>query len=208
MEITKETRQFVGEVRRSSDGRLRMCAMVDAEFGGGKGHIWVIEQALYTFKLKKVKRQFTGICTSVYPSEKSMRLLLTEGNTWGLYQQGYGMNIDCENLEYIFPVDLDRPQDYNLDMLKQLRSEARISFYEQLQSDLEQSIAGEHSQYLTKLIGDKEYKDIKALIRAFVCLSMHARRQVIDGVEKPTTALKSYQNGLLWQLKQLKEGKQ
>jgi hypothetical protein len=77
----------VGETR-IEDGQLSMCINPNANYGGGSGPLWAVENQLTQFTVAEHRGYLEGICRKVDPKSKMVTIELTKGTTWGRLVSG------------------------------------------------------------------------------------------------------------------------
>ena len=196
---------FIGEIRLHKQ-RRSMCVMSEASFGGGEGDVWMTEGLVYQFWIKGIHRLFRGVCIQVDPVSKQVHMLIYEGDTWGQYAEGSTVFLACSYLQHVHEVGHHGPALVNKSKQEALKAQAAAALSNITLQELRAAVATEHEQYLSELIGNDAFAQIRNLVASFTRLSQAVGSPGVNGYRAPNPEVFKHKQQLLSQLKRIMQG--
>jgi hypothetical protein len=202
-EITKGP--FIGELRLYKQKRS-MCVMSGASFGGGEGDVWMTEGLVYQFWVRGVHRLFRAVCVQVDPANRQVQMLIYGGDTWGRYAEGSTVFLACSHLQHVHEAGHHGPALVDKSKQEALKAQAAAALSDITLQELRAAVATEHEQYLSELIGNDAFAQIRSLVASFTRLSQAVGSPGVNGYRAPHPEVFTHKQQLLSQLKRIKQG--
>lgn len=156
----------VGETRLV-DGELAMCIASMANYGGGSGPLWAIENQPCQFTTKRIGRYFEGFCKKVDPTDLTVTIHISNGNTWGLLVEGTNVVLHADQFGRYHGIrDAWKELFDECDQVtKQVELEKR--FQEISIQELRRDIPNAYLNSFNKLLGVEDFKKFEELALAY-----------------------------------------
>ena len=179
----------IGETR-IEDGQLSMCINPNANYGGGSGPLWAVENQLAQFTVAEHRGYLEGICRKVEPKNKMVTIELTKGTTWGRLVSGSIVKFSIKDIiRYHAASDAGEQLIFQS---QKLRSEiwAKEMFIDCSVTDLQRSLSNEYQEQLGKVLGESEHATARELIVAYIHASEEVNKSRGHCLHMPSRALK------------------
>jgi ADP-ribosylglycohydrolase len=181
----------VGETR-IVDGLVSMC-LGYRSYGGGSGFLWAKPAEQVEFSIRGTHSgYYKGICQGVFPKNKSVSLLIVQGNTWGDFKTGNVVEIKAE---YIGRYDqINRFADEDLvAMAKRVEEDTFQSelFQEISRSELQDVYKKEFKEASKHFLGEKAYEKSEEIFEAYKSFIENIRHSKSDLYRQPSKKILS-----------------
>ena len=149
------------------NGELAMCIAAMANYGGGSGPLWAIENHPCQFTTRRIGRYFEGFCKKVDPENLLVTVRISSGNTWGLLVEGTNVVLHATQFgRYHGLRDASSELFTECDqVVKQVELEKR--FIEISLQELRRDIPNAYLDSFNKLLGVEDFKKIEEIALAY-----------------------------------------
>lgn len=158
----------VGDIRHV-DGLVSMC-LGYRSYGGGSGILWATPAEAVEFTVHGRRTgYFYGMCQAVFPTKKSVLMLVVIGDTWGDFKSGNTIEILAENIGRYHKTD--RVDDESLQkMAKQVELDVYSNhvFKNITLAEINLAFAKEHQELSIHFLGEKAYSKVQEIIGSYL----------------------------------------
>lgn len=154
------------------NGMKCMCIAPYASYGGGAGSLWATEQHIAQFALHNFfwKGYMKGVCLSVDPIQKSVKLMVLEGPSWGQIAQGSIVEIPAHRFKRYESIERVELELSRISLATDAKTRAEHIFEEVTRSELERAFIGAQTDNAKIILGERLADSCASLISEYLAL--------------------------------------
>jgi len=152
------------------NGQLAMCIREMANYGGGSGPLWAIENMPAQFTLTSHGTYVEGVCRKLDPKEKLVTMEMTKGLTWGKLVSGTRVVIPIHKFKrYHAPCDAgDRLILESVTVQSRLLAEQ--AFEDISRREIEEALKSQYQNELSAMLDVPIHSNLKLAVQAYLGL--------------------------------------